>query len=250
MAAASKPDSRAQVTKARRAVLSDGVGGMSSRSKKKRSERLKPTSTRGFGKNEGSGLNYDRRPRQAAECACGSGLSYGDCICSTLHDGGKADTPDDLVRARYTAYTYRLPDFLMRTTDPAGEEYNAKDVSGWKKELLDFCDSFEFQKLQVGSVTQGAGTIAVSEGEKEALTPAELAQVDFKVDFVQKGTLNLMVLCEKSTFRKQADGEWLYAQGEVGYDAQSVELSEEEQQRLHEKVAEQQQKDAKTSVKT
>ena len=55
--------------------------------------------------------------------------------------------------------------------------------------------------------TVGVGTVAEA---------AELAMVDFKVDFVQKGTINLMVLNEKSTFRK-VDGTWLYAKGDVSY---------------------------------
>ncbi len=70
-------------------------------------------------------------------------------------------------------------------------------------------------------------------------TAAELAQVSFKVDFVQKGTLNLMVLNEKSTFRKDAEsGKWLYSKGEVSYDAQAVSLTDEEKERLMEKQRE------------
>ena len=54
--------------------------------------------------------------------------------------------------------------------------------------------------------------------------------MDFTADFCQKGSLNLLVLKETSSFRKDTEGRWLYAQGEVDYDAQSVQLSDEEKQ--------------------
>ena len=238
-------ENRQQIAKARRAVLKDGVGGMtSSRAKKKRSEQKKPASGKGFGKTTG-GLNFDRRPSGPGDCACfgsmkWSPVSYNDCICSSLHDGAEAATPEDLVRARYTAFAYRLPDYLMRTTDPEGEEFDA-DAAKWKKGLLGFMDDFQFQKLEVVDVREGAGKIA-AEGEA-ASTSAELAQVDFRVDFVQKGTVNLMVLCETSTFRKDAEGRWLYAQGDVTYEAQTCDLSPEEQAKLREMHAAQQAKE-------
>ena len=89
-----------------------------------------------------------------------------------------------------------------------------------------------------GSISQAAEGGGAAEGTAEA---AELAEVDFRADFAQKGTLKLMVLKETSTLRKSSESGWLYAQGEVSYDAQSVEMSEEDRQRLHEKMAEMQQ---------
>lgn len=132
-----KADVRRQIAKARRAVVSEGKGGTKIRSKAKRSEQKKPSSGKGFGA-QSSKLKYDRRPSSNAVCACGNGMSYGDCRCFMLHEGAAAATPEELVRARYTAYAYRLPDFLMRTTDPNGAEYEA-DHAGWKRSLLGFC---------------------------------------------------------------------------------------------------------------
>jgi len=207
-------DKRKQVAKARRAAKQEGLGGFAPRSGAKRSERKAPSAGRGFAKQSG-GLNYDRRPAANAECACGSGDTYAKC-CAPLHDGEDAATPSDLVRARYAAYQYRLPDFLMRTTDPKGDEYE-EDTAAWKRSLLGFTDGFEFQKLEVGETVEGDGS--VKQQSAQQVEGAHLAQVDFRVNFVQKGSLNLMVLCEKSTFRK-VDGKWLYAQGEVSYEAQ------------------------------
>jgi hypothetical protein len=132
-------DAQATMAKARRVVRKDGGGGFAAtRAKKaKRSEQVKPASGKGFGKP--AGLNYDRVPAATAACACDNGQTYGDCACSTLHKFmRKPESPIELVRARYTAYAYRLPDYLMRTTDPEGDEWDA-DVTSWKKGLLGFC---------------------------------------------------------------------------------------------------------------
>ena len=112
-----------------------------------------------------------------------------------------------LVRARFTAFKYRLPDFLMATTDPEGEEYNP-DAGAWKKSLLGYLDQFEFQSLEIGEVE------AVADD-------APLCRVAFRANFAQKGTINLLTLCEQYTFRR-VNGAWLYAQGHVNYEAQSL----------------------------
>lgn len=242
-------DAQATMAKARRVVRKDGGGGFAAtRAKKaKRSEQVKPASGKGFGKP--AGLNYDRVPAATAACACDNGQTYGDCACSTLHKFmRKPESPIELVRARYTAYAYRLPDYLMRTTDPEGDEWDA-DVTSWKKGLLGFCDDFEFQGLTVGDVREGVGSIsaAASDAVAEGAAAATLAQVDFKADFRQKGTINLMELHETSTFRLDAEGGWLYAQGDVSYDAQSVQLSEEERAQLHAKLLEQQEAEGRAA---
>lgn len=198
----SKLDKRKEIAKVTRSQTSQGLGGFQKKAGAKKSERKKPTSGKGFGAVD-SGLNFDRRPKDSQDCACDIvGKSYGSC-CKPMHDGGLAATVEDLVRARYTSYVYRLPDFLMDTTDPAGPEWN-DDARVWKKTLLQFCDDFEFQGLEVGE-TQAFG-------EKEATC-------EFRAKFVQKGTLNLLTLVEKSAFYKD-DGKWLYANGEVRYEAQ------------------------------
>ena len=107
-----------------------------SRAKAKRSEQKKPASGKGFG-TTGTGLLYNRKPSLNAKCACDLDKTYSEC-CSPMHEGADAATPEELVRARYTAYAYRLPDFLMATTDPEGSEYEA-DAAGWKRSLLGFC---------------------------------------------------------------------------------------------------------------
>jgi len=198
-------DKRAQLAKARRAIASNGKGGVRMRKGAKKSEQKAAVSGRGFGTSE-STLNFDRRPKLGKLCGCGLSKPYGEC-CAPIHQSGKCEDTEMLVRSRFTAFKYRLPDFLMATTDPEGAEYDA-DTTKWKKGVLGFCDDFDFQSLEVGEVEQVADD-------------ATLARAAFRVNFVQKGTLNLMVLCEQSTFRK-VDGNWLYADGQVNYEAQGT----------------------------
>lgn len=195
---------RKDIAKARRAVASQGKGGLRIRSGAKRTEQMAPSKGRGFGLTPRS-LNYDRLPKPDAACECGSGEAYGRC-CAVYHGAGSVTaSPETLVRARFTAFRYRLPDFLMQTTDPQGSEWDS-DPAAWKRSLLGFCDDFEFQKLHVLETTMAAG---------------DKAQVKFKVDFCQKGTLNLMTLCETSTFKQEpTTGRWLYVRGDVSYEAQ------------------------------
>ena len=52
------------------------------------------------------------------ECPCGSGTSYALC-CHRLHSGSaRAETPEELMRSRYTAYALEDWDHIFRTWHP------------------------------------------------------------------------------------------------------------------------------------
>jgi len=62
------------------------------------------------------------RERDASLCPCKSLLNYSIC-CQPFHKGrAKAKTPEQLMRARYSAYFFRLVDFLVETTHPDSRE--------------------------------------------------------------------------------------------------------------------------------
>ena len=53
-------------------------------------------------------------------------------------------------------YCYRLPDFLMATTDPEGPAWDP-DAAGWKKALLGYCDELAAESARAyGSCGAGA----------------------------------------------------------------------------------------------
>jgi SEC-C motif-containing protein len=53
-----------------------------------------------------------------APCPCGSGSAY-DACCGPLHRGAReAQTPEQLMRARYAAYALNENDYVLRTWHP------------------------------------------------------------------------------------------------------------------------------------
>ena len=57
-------------------------------------------------------------PRQQSLCPCKSRETYGTC-CEPFHLGrAKPSTAEQLMRSRYSAYFFRLVDYLVATTHP------------------------------------------------------------------------------------------------------------------------------------
>ena len=83
---------------------------------------------------------FTRIPRISdVSCACGSKRTYANC-CKKFHDSGEApDDPVNLIRARYSAFAYRLPGYIMRTTAQGSADWKINQ-NQWEKEILGFCD--------------------------------------------------------------------------------------------------------------
>lgn len=65
-------------------------------------------------------------------CPCGSNKNYREC-CGMYIDGHiKAETPEKLMRSRYTAYTQANIDYILKTMKPpALNHFNAKSAKQW-----------------------------------------------------------------------------------------------------------------------
>lgn len=174
------------------------------RGQKRKTEQKAAKSGKGFG-GDTVVKRYDRRPAPEAVCSCDANESYEKC-CAPCHASGGASDPVALTRARYTAYAYRLPDFLIDTTSAAHEEWQA-DRAEWKKELLQFCDSFVFEGLELGAPVEEEGGACV--------------RVPFRARLVQKGAIKMLDLLETSTFVREGD-RWLYAGGDVKCEATPI----------------------------
>ncbi|WP_036319678.1 YchJ family protein [Microbacterium indicum] len=113
-------------------------------------------------------------------CPCGSGLAY-DACCGALHRGERqAETPEQLMRARYAAFAKRDAFYLARTWHP---RTRPDDVG---------VDGTRWTGLTVhGSAERG------DEGT-----------VDFTATY-EGGSLS-----EHSRFAKRA-GRWVYVDGDV-----------------------------------
>jgi hypothetical protein len=103
--------------------------------------------TGGFGaffRPNGPALNdtsVSRLPSLETLCACASGRSYAMC-CRRFHtESSTPSVAQDLLRSRYSAYAYRLPAYIMRTTHESSAE---RDRVKWRSEIMDFATEYRF----------------------------------------------------------------------------------------------------------
>ncbi|WP_199118037.1 YchJ family protein [Pedobacter sp. ASV28] len=118
-------------------------------------------------------------------CACCSGLNYQECCAPYHRNIINPETPEQLMRSRYSAYVLFLIDYLIQTTHPAKRHLHAKkDIAHWAKRSV-------WLKLEVCT--------------------AYNEMVEFKA-YYQNG-LKTIIHHELSTFKKQ-HGIWYYFSGE------------------------------------
>ncbi|KAG5189179.1 hypothetical protein JKP88DRAFT_347771 [Tribonema minus] len=131
-----------------------------------------------------SQLPRDRMPKDinAALCICGSGLTYDDAL-----------QPTELLRARFAAFAYRLPLFIMKTTARGGSEWKG-DQGAWVAEILEFCDDYRFLGLDIGPERKAGVNVAyltftASLELSERPVRGQVTQVDFteRSRFVKEG---------------------------------------------------------------
>ncbi len=121
-------------------------------------------------------------------CPCGLPSSYLDC-CAEMHKSiYNAETAEQLMRSRYTAFTKADGDYLMkshhRSTRPLSE----------KKSIVKWAKSVEWIKLDVLNTTHG-------------LEQDNLGTVEFKAYFKDKR--GIQYIHENSQFIKEK-GVWYY----------------------------------------
>ena len=148
-------------------------------------------------------------------CPCGTGKTYGEC-CGPLHRGQEScTTMTDVLRSRYSAFSFRNIKYVMDTTHKTCRDYR-EDRIAWAKDLnkAGMFDSFEFTKLEAGPEE------ASSDDENEGFMEFKVTLTAKKDDFVTDATAALAgqetVIRERSRFLRDAeDGTWLYASGDV-----------------------------------
>lgn len=143
-----------------------------------------------------------------ADCACGSGESYANC-CRPYHTGeAAAETPERCLRSRYSAFCYRLVQYIVDTTDKTNVDWK-KDKIAWAKKLNkgSMFDGFEFVALGVGELEQG-------EDEDAAYLSPNTFTLQPK-DALSKPPITTV---ERSKFVRRKSG-WKFSSGVVTSDA-------------------------------
>ncbi len=134
-----------------------------------------------------------RRLSANAPCRCHSGRKAKGC-CLPVLAGAAAETPEALMRSRYTAYAAGDIAYVMHTTDATGPRGRA-DTQAWAAEVRQFSESVRFEGLEVRAASASGDT-------GEVTFFATLSQAGADVSFG-----------ERSRFVRR-EGRWLYVDGD------------------------------------
>src|SRR5271170_2771735 len=129
---------------------------------------------------------------QFSLCPCHSQVLYDGC-CSRFHQGARPDTALELMRSRYCAYVLGLADYIIETTHRKNPCVMA-NKRAWRKDILDFCQTTQFEALTILEFIDGDRT----------------ASITFSVKLKPAGKENSFT--EKSSFLCEG-GRWLYRSG-------------------------------------
>ena len=135
----------------------------------------------------------ERAPREREEslCPCKSRLTYAEC-CMPFHYGkAKPETAEKLMRSRFSAYFFRLADYLVETTHPDTREPELL------KELNRTLHQANWSFLTIVEAVKG--------GKDDAT-----GKVEFIADYFLNG--EPQQLHERSRF-KRYKGAWKYLDG-------------------------------------
>ncbi len=138
-------------------------------------------------------LEDERFPRVRAQslCPCKSRLNYGTCCMPFHHGKAKPTTAEQLMRSRYSAYFFRLVDYLYETTHPDTREKNLLH------DLNEMIHAVNWSFLTI---------VTTSKGGPEDKT----GKVEFIADFYAEGEQRQFH--EISRF-KRYKGQWRYLDG-------------------------------------
>lgn len=126
-------------------------------------------------------------------CPCGSSESYSRC-CEPLITGQRpAETAEQLMRSRYSAYTKAQVDYIFETTHP--DHRKGYDHQGTKE----WAENSEWEGLEI---------VATQNGGPEDKT----GEVEFIATYREKGARK--VHHERAQFIKE-EGKWLFTDGRM-----------------------------------
>ena len=126
-------------------------------------------------------------------CPCGSNIAYDECCRPLIQGERQAETAEQLMRSRYSAYVMKEIGYLRGSLHPDHRsDFNEKSTRAW-------AENADWHKLDILK-TAGGGP-EDTEGK-----------VEFMAVFTEKGALKEHH--ELSTFRKEA-GTWYLVSGET-----------------------------------
>ena len=125
-------------------------------------------------------------------CPCGSNLAYAECCLPLIKGERTAETAEQVMRSRYSAYARKEIEYLFTSLHPDHRSnYDEKSTRAW-------AESAQWHKLQIINTIKG--------GPEDAE-----GNVEFIVTYTEKGIKRDHH--ELSTFSKEA-GTWYFVSGE------------------------------------
>ena len=145
------------------------------------------------------------------DCKCGSGKKYSDC-CEQFHKSFATISPNpvQLVRSRFSALCYNIPEYMMKTTHPKHKEYASEEqqskLKSWIKSLNTFSAEYDFLEL----------TFDNEQSDSNPPIDSKEAYVSFTCKLKETSTNKVEEMKEKSLFMKSEQSSvWLYRDAEV-----------------------------------
>ena len=124
-------------------------------------------------------------------CPCGSTKTYSDCCEPIIKGTQPAETAEQLMRARYSAYTKTEMDFIFSSTHPDGREgYDHDGTRTW-------AENSEWLGLEI---------IDSKKGNKDDTT----GEVEFIARFKENGALREH---HENALFKKVEGIWHFSDG-------------------------------------
>jgi len=126
-------------------------------------------------------------------CPCGNNKDYADCCAPVIAGVQPAETAEQLMRARYSAYTRVEMDFIFESTHPDNrKDYDPEGTRTW-------AENSEWLGLQIINTSKGT-------------TNDTTGEVEFIARFKESGTSREHH--ENALFKKQ-DGIWYFSDGQM-----------------------------------
>lgn len=126
-------------------------------------------------------------------CPCGSGRTYSECCEQIITGGRSAETAEQLMRARYSAYVFAEMDFVFESTHP--DHRQGYDHAGTKE----WAETAEWQGLEIIDTNRGEADDSIGE-------------VEFIARFIEKG--DNREHHEAGQFKRK-DGRWYFTEGRM-----------------------------------
>jgi len=171
------------------------------------------------GKNRGgNGMTFGGFGGAAMEtCPCGAGGTYSSC-CSKVHkevQSFRKATVEQIVRARYSAFSRKLPEFLMMSTHPDNAAFNP-DLRAWKESIkVNMYDKFDLEKCVIVEERYDE-PLPPDDEDTKSESETKRATVKFIAEMVLQETGEKTSFMETSKFEKAKNsGAWLYLSGEI-----------------------------------